>query len=227
MSGYSKQYEFKKKPVKPSPIEKGDVPISDSKLKFAIGLRTIQKPYKMSPEVQAIFPVPLKWNELTERWEIQTTGTWANSTSDSNNYLNIHAVTVDQLPSSLSGSGNLTVDLAESEIKVPVDKQAIYRVQVIETTTALAASASFTSAGIDTTNYSNFQGFVYADVDGTLKLQMSPDNSNWYDYKSYSVTGGTPLAFDDAVVTPYMRVVYTNGSTDQSSFRLDAYTVVK
>ena len=119
------------------------------------------------------------------------------------------------------------INIHETDIKMPVDKQAIYRIQVIETTTTLTANSSFTSASIDTTNYSSFQGFVYADQDGTLEIQVSADNSNWYPAQDISVTAGSTVTFDFTVVSAYTRVVYTNGSTDQSSFRLDAYTVVK
>ena len=226
MSDYTRRYEFKKKEVTGTPVSTEPQTITDSRVKLNIPTALPIKSYKLNNGYTPVLLVPLKWNSRLNMWELTTSDSFVNATVDSNNYLNVHAQKVEQLPSSLSSAGNLKVSLEETSIKQPVDKQAIYRVQVVESTTALDASASFTSASIDTTNFSKLQGFVYADVDGTLKLQMSSDNSNWYDYKTYSVTGGTPLAFNDDVVTPYMRVVYTNGATAQTSFRLEVYEVV-
>ena len=66
-------------------------------------------------------------------------------------------------------------------------------------------------------------GTVYADVDGTLKIQQSPDGTNWDVETSISVTGGEGKGFSVEIVAPYMRVVYENGSTAQSVFRLYVY----
>ena len=226
MDEYKRRYEFVSKESSSVPIVTTPQGIQDSRFKFNIATKEPIKTFKLENVTQPVLLVPLKWNSKLERWELSTSDSWINATIDSNNYLNVHSRIVEQLPTSLSASGNLKISLEETSIKQPVDKQAIYRVQVIETTTALDADGKFISAGIDTTNYSKFQGFAYADQDGSFKIQISPDNSNWYDYKSYSLTGGTPVPFNDDVIAPYMRIVYTNGGTDQTEFRIDAYAVV-
>lgn len=227
MSEYSRPYQFKKKEAKPIPIVSGDVPISDKNLKFKIGLREIQQPYKLDDVIQVQLLVPLRWNSNLKRWEIVTQDGFVNATVDSNNYLNVHARTVDQLPDSLSTAGNLKVSIEESSIKVPTDKQAIYREMQFETTTNLGANASYTSVAMNMNNFSHLTGFVYADVDGVLKIQVSSNASNWYDAETISVTGGTTVTFIREVVARWYRIVYTNGSTAQSSFRLVAYAVVR
>ncbi len=97
-------------------------------------------------------------------------------------------------------------------------------VQVASTTTALGASVTFTSASFDVSSAKFIVGSVYADVDGTLYIEQSPDGTNWDVSSAFSVTGGTGIGFSVEVVAPYARVRYTNGATAQSSFRLYAYT---
>jgi len=169
----------------------------------------------------------LKWNERINKWEIATSDAFVNATVDANKYLNVHARTVDQLPSDLTTAGNLKVSVEEASIRVPVDKQAVYRVLVTETTSTLDANATYTGNSVDCNDYTHFHGFVYADVDGTLKIQVSSNGSDWYEIKSVSVSGGNTVTFNEEVIARYYRVVYVNGATAQSSFRLEVYKVVR
>ena len=226
MSDYGSRYSFKENPVGPTPISNTSEGIQDSRVKFNISTKEIIKSYKLMPMVSPFLLIPTRWNSELNMWDIATSDSWINASVDSNNYLNVHARNVEQLPSSLSTSGNLKVDNAETEIKTPIDKQAVYRTNVIETTTALSANSSYTSPSVNTNNYTDFQGFAYADQDGSFKIQISPDGSNWYDYDSKSLTGGNTVPFDEIVIAPYMRIVYTNGATDQTAFRIDVYAVV-
>ena len=88
------------------------------------------------------------------------------------------------------------------------------------TTTALGAGASYNGSSVETTGYKQIVGTVYADTDGTLKIQQSPDGTNWDVETSISVTGGSGKGFSVEIVAPYMRVVYENGGTAQTTFRL-------
>jgi len=63
-------------------------------------------------------------------------------------------------------------------------------------------------------------GSCYSDQSGTLKVQFSPDGTNWDVEEEISYTGGTKMGFSVEVVCPYCRIVYTNGATDQTVFRL-------
>jgi len=92
--------------------------------------------------------------------------------------------------------------------------------QVDSTTTALGANATYTGSSVETSGYKQIVGTVFADVDGTLKIQQSPDGTNWDVETSISVTGNQGKGFSIEVVAPYMRAVYENGGTAQSAFRL-------
>ena len=92
--------------------------------------------------------------------------------------------------------------------------------QADSTTTALGANATYTGSSVETSGYKQIVGTVYADVDGTLKIQQSPDGTNWDVETSISVTGGSGKGFSIEVVAPYMRVVYENRGTAQTTFRL-------
>lgn len=93
---------------------------------------------------------------------------------------------------------------------------------VISTTTSLAASASFTSAVQFVQRATQITGTVYADQAGTLKIQQSGDQINWDAVTSYAITGGTGLGFEVDIVSQWWRIVYTNGTTAQTIFRLYA-----
>lgn len=231
MDDYSSRYSFEKKSVTPTPIVNEPQGIMDSRFKFNIPTKEIIKSYKLIPETRPVLMVPLRWNTKMNAWELVTSDSWMNASVDSNNYLNTHLRTAEQLPSSLTSNGNLKISVEESSIKQPVDKQAILRVQVVEDTTTLDANVTYTSPSIDTSNYSKFQGFVASDQDGTLYIDESADGSNWVQIDSKSVTGSSAnppvgVPFNEDVTAHYMRIRYVNGATAQNSFRLEVYTAV-
>ena len=91
------------------------------------------------------------------------------------------------------------------------------------TTTALAASASWTSAVDSDPATGRIVGSVYADQAGTLYVEQSPNGTNWDVVDSFSVSAGAGLGFSVEKVCPYARVRYVNGATAQTVFRLYVY----
>jgi len=97
------------------------------------------------------------------------------------------------------------------------------------TTAALAAGASYTSAGEDVKGYKRITGYAFADqasaTDG-LEIQQSVDGTN-YDYVTkYTVSANTALAFSIELIGSHVRIKYTNGATAQTVFRLGTYLTV-
>jgi hypothetical protein len=91
------------------------------------------------------------------------------------------------------------------------------------TTSVLAGGAAFTGTADEVTQYASVTVAVIAShasaTDG-LQLQQSSDNSNWDIVDSYTVPATTGKTFGVQVTARYFRVVYTNGATLQTSFRL-------
>lgn len=117
--------------------------------------------------------------------------------------------------------------IGNSQVAVPLDKQAIYRTQAFGITTPLAASASFTSATFDGILYRRITGRVFADQAGTLNLQHSDDGTTWDTLTSISVSANEPAKFDELIYCRYVRVNYVNGATAQTVFRLSGYLSVE
>lgn len=125
-----------------------------------------------------------------------------------------------------STTGNLEIKVNSAEIQLPTEKQAIYRPLHASTTTALDASASYTSDGEDATSYDRITGTVFADQAGTLYIEQSPDGTNWDDSTSVSVSASAGQSFSVELVSYYVRIRYVNGGTAQGTFRLSAYLKV-
>jgi hypothetical protein len=96
------------------------------------------------------------------------------------------------------------------------------------TTTVLAANATYTSAAFSTADAAGVTGSIYSDQDGTLEVQQSPDGTHWDVVDTLYYPGGSVgLQYAVPVETPGAaqgRLVYTNGATAQTTFRLYAWT---
>lgn len=90
-------------------------------------------------------------------------------------------------------------------------------------TATLLANAVYTGTGEDVTNYSEMRVSVIANVasanDG-ISIQQSTDNTNWDITDVYTIPANTGKTFVVPRQARYFRVVYTNGGTNQASFRL-------
>lgn len=97
------------------------------------------------------------------------------------------------------------------------------------TTSLLGAGGVFTGTADDVSPYAMMTIFVASDVDSAekgLSLEFSTDGTNWDRKKTVTVSNadGASVASGGvhtlAVISQYFRVVYTNGSSPQASFRL-------
>ena len=88
---------------------------------------------------------------------------------------------------------------------------------------ALGIGGVFTGAAEDVTEFADVRVVVFADqasaVDG-LQMQQSTNGTNWDVADSYSIPAATGKVFSVGVSAKFYRVVYTNGATAQTAFRL-------
>ena len=95
----------------------------------------------------------------------------------------------------------------------------------IGTTELLDANETWTSSAVKTKLAGSVRGIVFSDESGSLTIEFSSDGTNWdYETTAISITGGTGKSFNESVVAPYYRLVYTNGATGQGEFRITANT---
>ena len=91
------------------------------------------------------------------------------------------------------------------------------------TSVALAANAVFTGPAEDITEFADVRLMVFADqpsaVDG-LQLQQSTNGTNWDSIDAFTVPATTGRPFSVGASAKFYRVVYTNGATAQTAFRL-------
>ena len=94
--------------------------------------------------------------------------------------------------------------------------------------TALDAGATFTGESTDILDYGIIFVSIYSDVasatDG-LEIQQSCDGTNWDISDKFTIPAGTGKIFSIQPGCKYLRVLYTNGGSDQTDFRLS--TVLK
>jgi hypothetical protein len=87
----------------------------------------------------------------------------------------------------------------------------------------LAADAVFTGVSVETLPFAVIVVSVYSNVasatDG-LDIQQSTDNVNWDFCDQFSIPAATGKTFSFQPQSKYLRIVYTNGSTLQTAFRL-------
>lgn len=102
-----------------------------------------------------------------------------------------------------------------------------------DSTTNLAANATFTGTSRDVTiaastlqPYGNFNAIAVANQAGTVRIEMSNDNSVWRRATpDTAVAANTPVILSIPVCTRYHRVVYVNGATAQTEFMINtSYT---
>jgi hypothetical protein len=89
----------------------------------------------------------------------------------------------------------------------------------------LTAGSTFTGTAEDASNFSEIRVSVTAShvsaTDG-LSIQQSPDGTNWDIADTYTIPATTGKTFAVPRQARWFRVVYTNGGTNQTSFRLQS-----
>lgn len=91
------------------------------------------------------------------------------------------------------------------------------------TTAVLAGNAVFTGTSEDALNYNEIRiSVISSHVSATdgLSIQQSEDNINWDFTDTYTIAAATGKTYSVPRQARYFRVVYTNGATLQTSFRL-------
>lgn len=87
----------------------------------------------------------------------------------------------------------------------------------------LSGGSVFTGVSEDISGYQSVTVTAFANqvsAAGGLSLQFSPDNVNWDIQHGYTVTASVARTVIEPVQARYFRIVYTNGATTQTAFRL-------
>lgn len=98
-----------------------------------------------------------------------------------------------------------------------------YRIRKAFTSTVLNASAAYTSESIHVNQFDRLTGIAFSDQSGSLDIEQSIDGTNWDFKTTVAVTGATGKEFDVKVYGEWARLKYTNGATNQNTFRLAVY----
>ena len=96
------------------------------------------------------------------------------------------------------------------------------------TTTPLLANASFVGTSIDTLDFSTISIVLHTDKDSAingLEIDYSADNSIWHEGEAYTIEAGATKFFTPTLQARYVRVSYTNGTSDQTDFHI--HTVLR
>lgn len=139
----------------------------------------------------------------------------------------------------LSGNTLTTTTLAASAVRAGFTAAA--GLWWDDTATALAASATFTGTARDVVGAATGAAWVAGTygrelralaltdaAGGTLKVQASRDNTNWYTVRAVAVAAVDGGQVAEAVVpiyTRYARVVFVNGSTAQTRLAVQSVVV--
>lgn len=143
---------------------------------------------------------------------------------------NVAGATNYRLRATATITGTATVKVVET-----VNEQSIYLanaapsgniVSILNSSTATLTSGSvYTGTGEDASNFGEIRVSVKSDVasatDG-LSIQQSPDNTNWDITDVYTIPANLGKTFVVPRQARYYRIVYTNGGTNQASFRLQS-----
>jgi hypothetical protein len=89
----------------------------------------------------------------------------------------------------------------------------------------LGNGAAFTGTGTDVSNYATVAITIHSDQDSALdgmQFQFSQDNTNWDDSYGFNLKASQSQTrrFQFPVTAQYFRVVYTNGTTPTTQFRI-------
>jgi hypothetical protein len=94
---------------------------------------------------------------------------------------------------------------------------------VNSSTATLTSGSVFTGTSENVLKYAEIRVSVFSDVasatDG-LSMQQSKDGTNWDFVNAYTVPASTGKEFGVGVSATFFRIVYTNGGTNQATFRL-------
>jgi len=88
------------------------------------------------------------------------------------------------------------------------------------TTTPLSANSVFTGSFEDISTYNSVNVIANTDQNGTLVVQFGLQAAQSDRILTYAVSGGTPLQISLTIYDRYMRLIYTNGTTNQTLMQM-------
>lgn len=139
--------------------------------------------------------------------------------------VNTVAATHLRVRSTISWTGNATISIVRSMNQL--DMKLIGIVSVVNSTsTPLAANATFTGTLEEVSDYASISVQIFTDqasATSGFKPQYSSDGTNWDDGDSYSIAitpAGNGKFFSFPPQAKYFRMIYTNGATLQTAFRM-------
>lgn len=94
------------------------------------------------------------------------------------------------------------------------------------TAATLGIDAVYTGTATDILHYKTITIVIFADEDSAVdgvSLQWSGDGTNWDHVATYTYTASTDFSVGASIRAKFFRVVYTNGGTGQSVFRMFTY----
>lgn len=151
---------------------------------------------------------------------LQTTGNTSLSSIDTK--------LISQATAALQTTGNASLASIDGKTaalvggKVPVDTSGTVFTSN-STTTPLAANGTFTGTAEDTLGYGTITVQAFSNVasatDGLL-IEWSTNGTNWDDSDPFTVAAGNGRFFTFGPQARFFRLVYTNGATIQTTFRL-------
>lgn len=92
----------------------------------------------------------------------------------------------------------------------------------VQTVAPLPASGNFTSTPQFAQRAESITGTVFADQSGTLKILQGGDGVNFDSITTYNISANIGFGFDVDLISNYWQVIYVNGSSAQTVFRLFA-----
>jgi hypothetical protein len=116
-------------------------------------------------------------------------------------------------------SGSVTATVSSTTANIGTSGITAYT----DSSANLAGAGTFTGTSRDagsTIGYNWFAANAFADVAGTLRVEKSTDNSTWRLAESIAVGAGEGKSLRVPITTRYLRAVYVNGATIQTSFLL-------
>lgn len=149
---------------------------------------------------------------------------------------NINAITtLPALPAGANTIGNVnqagtwTVQPGNTANTTPWLVSGRNNVFFNDTTAALAGAATFTGVTRDVAivagsaqPYAAFNAVAFADQAGTLRIEMSNDNTTWRRATADTAVAANAVVYLSVpVMTRYYRAVYVNGATLQTAFMLN------
>ena len=143
-------------------------------------------------------------------------------------HINLRDSSGNELLGSKTSANSAPVVIASDQAAIPIQHGNVVDAGNSSTTT-LTANSIFTGTSISSLNYSALSIEVFADqasAAGGLSIQQSQNGTNWDIADPFTISAGTPFNTIVNLVGQFYRVVYTNGSTNQGTFRLQTVKMV-